>query len=148
MKIDIKLTEYIRSAGRFIYDNTGRKAGQKRALYMLAKHSMMTQRELQDYLDIKASSMSEILCKLEAEDFLVRKRSKNDLRQINLTLTESGINQMMNNKKNYEKMIAYLYKDFSKEEKETLCKLLEKLNNNWNELKDDVKFRKMTERKE
>ena len=148
MKIDIKLTEYIRSAGRFIDDNTGRKAGQKRALYMLAKHSMMTQRELQDYLDIKASSMSEILCKLEAEDLLVRKRSKNDLRQINLTLTESGMRQAINNRKNYEKMIAYLYKDFSKEEKETLCKLLEKLNNNWNELKDDVKFRKMTERKE
>ena len=148
MKIDIKLTEYIRSAGRFIYDNTGRKAGQKRALYMLAKHSMMTQRELQDYLDIKACSMSEILCKLEAEDLLVRKRSKNDLRQINLTLTESGMRQAINNRKNYEKMIAYLYKDFSKEEKETLCKLLEKLNNNWNELKDDVKFRKMTERKE
>ncbi|OUC50643.1 hypothetical protein B7939_10455 [Eggerthia catenaformis] len=148
MKIDIKLTEYIRSAGRFIYDNTGRKAGQKRALYMIAKHSMLTQRELQDYLDIKASSMSEILCKLEAEDLLVRKRSKNDLRQINLTLTESGMRQAINNRKNYEKMIAYLYKDFSKEEKETLCKLLEKLNNNWNELKDDVKFRKMTERKE
>lgn len=147
MKIDIKLTEYIRSAGRFIYDNTGRKAGQKRALYMLAKHSMMTQRELQDYLDIKASSMSEILCKLEAEDLLVRKRSKNDLRQINLTLTESGMRQAINNRKNYEKMITYLYKDFSEKEKDDLLQLLEKLNNNWNELKNDDKFQKMIKKK-
>ena len=91
--------------------------------------------------------MSEILCKLEAEDLLVRKRSENDLRQINLTLTESGMRQAINNRKNYEKMITHLYKDFSEKEKDDLLQLLEKLNNNWNELKNDDKFQKMIKKK-
>ena len=44
-------------------------------------------------------------------------------------------------------MITYLYKDFSEKEKDDLLQLLEKLNNNWNELKNDDKFQKMIKMK-
>lgn len=64
--------------------------GQGKILKILSVSGPMTQKELQDRLDIQAGSMSEIAAKLEGKGLIARTRDDKDKRCILLTLTEEG----------------------------------------------------------
>lgn len=76
----------------FLYhrQHGGGGRGQGKILKILSVSGPLTQKELQDRLDIQAGSMSEIAAKLEAKGLITRTRDDVDKRHILLTITEEG----------------------------------------------------------
>lgn len=64
--------------------------GQGRVLALLRENPQVTQRELQDQLDMRQQSLSELLAKLEEKGYVERGRSEQDGRVTTVTLTEAG----------------------------------------------------------
>lgn len=64
--------------------------GQGRVLAMLAAKPQITQKELCFLLGMRQQSLSELLRKLEEKGYITRKKSEEDGRVINVTLTPEG----------------------------------------------------------
>ena len=80
----------LRACGHFLHFNMGGKAGRKRVLATLLREGEISQRTLQDLLDIQSGSLSEILAKIEADGLLEKVKCGSDRRGYILRLTESG----------------------------------------------------------
>ncbi len=136
---------FFRKAGRFLYDYTGGKSGQRRVLMFLDR-GVSSQRDLQNKMQIKASSLSEMLSKMEKEGLIVKQRSKEDSRQILITLTPKGKKYSDAAKKDLDDITEKLYVCLSAQERKELHELLEKLLMHWDALKDDDEFKLLVER--
>ena len=75
---------------RHLNNGKGRRPAQERIIYLLRKHLTMTPKELQEQMETAQGSMSEILSKLEAQDFIVKQKNPDDARSIILSLSEKG----------------------------------------------------------
>ena len=80
----------LKTCGRFLYYQIGGKAGQQRILSQLLVRGHMTQKELQDLLEISSGAMSEILQKMEDAGLIARTKNAEDKRQVDLSLTDDG----------------------------------------------------------
>lgn len=116
------------------------KGSQQRILILLLESKGMTQKELTVHLGVQPGSVSEVIGKLERNGLIIRTESEADHRTMNLLLTEEGqtVAQQAFAVRNvwHENMFSAL----SEEEKQTLLRLLEKVNGDW-----DEKFRKKEE---
>lgn len=97
---------------------------------MIAQRGQMSQKELQDLLDIKSSSVSEMISKLEAKGLVCREKDSVDKRKMVLVITEAGKEAVGGfpgkaHKESYDALSA--------EEQETLRQLLMKLLDSWQE---------------
>lgn len=63
---------------------------QMRVLAILQQNDPMNQRELQKMLHVRSASLSELLGKLEARNFIARSRDDRDKRNFVISLTEEG----------------------------------------------------------
>lgn len=101
--------------------------GQGLVLRALAEKDGMTQTEIAEKLDIRPSSLGELVVKLEENGFVERRQNENDKRVINVYLTEKGREmdkEFMNSRRqSAEAWCAGL----SEEEKALLSELLGKL---------------------
>lgn len=129
--LEDKLLWQLRTCGHFLHHNTGGKAGQHRILTILAERGDTTQKELQEILDVRSGSISEILNKVEADGFIERIQSKTDKRQMNLKLTESGREAASQMGQQSRDLVSELFAGLSEEEKEQLAGLLEKVLGDW-----------------
>jgi len=68
----------------------GITSAQFKVLIIMAQFGVDTPAELCRYLSLDSGSMTRMLDRLEQKDFLVRKRSEGDRRQVQLVLTEEG----------------------------------------------------------
>lgn len=68
----------------------GITAAQFKVLIIMAQHGIDTPVELCRYLSLDSGSMTRMLDRLEQKGFLVRQRSAEDRRQVQLVLTEAG----------------------------------------------------------
>ena len=126
-----KLQGQLRACGHFLHYNMGEKAGQARILSALLESGTITQRELQDILEVRSGSLSEILNKVEANGFIERSQSENDWRQMEVRLTESGMERASRLEGEREDAAAGLFACLNDEEKKTLSELLDKLLDGW-----------------
>ena len=78
------LATRLRACGHFLYYQTGGKAGQRRILVTLLRRGGLTQKELQDELELSSGALSEILQKMEDVALVERTKSCDDKRQIEL----------------------------------------------------------------
>lgn len=112
------------------------KGSQKRVLMTLLENDPMTQRELTERLGIQPGSASEVIGKLEAAGLILRTPSEADRRTTNILLTDAGQaaaeDALAKRQERHQNMFASL----SEDETETLLRLLEKLNADW-----DAKYR-------
>ena len=76
--------------GHYLHVHTGGRNGRQRTLMRLLDEGPITQRSLLDQSGVSSATLSETLAKLEAEGLLVRERSREDRRQLVLTLTDEG----------------------------------------------------------
>lgn len=98
-----KIIEQIRSCTNLVYrlahiehrrfnrdfrDTIGR--GQGLVLHMLAEKDGMTQTEITEKLDVRPSSLGELVAKLEKNGYVERRQNENDKRAINVFLTDKG----------------------------------------------------------
>lgn len=84
------LTALLGRCGYIVDKKCGKQRGQRRILDILLCHPDMSQNALQQMLEIKAGSMSEIIAKMEAKGLITRERDERDRRKMVLCLTEEG----------------------------------------------------------
>ena len=134
------LATHLRMCGYFLYYQTGKKAGQQRILATLLNRKSVTQKELQNILEISSGALSEILQKMEDANLVERKRSCDDKRRVVLTLTRKGEDRARKVKAHYSYTLTRMFGCLSREEKTQLGAILEKLTTHLDTLKTDALF--------
>lgn len=126
-----ELLSLMELCGHFLYHRRGGKRGQTRILRLLSERGTMSQRQLQDILDIKSGSLSEIVRKMESENLLLRERHPGDRRNIMIQLTEKGIQTYKENTRHLQEEESRLFEALSSQEQQQLFYLLSKLLTDW-----------------
>lgn len=134
------LASCLRACGHFLYYQTGGKAGQRRILVTLLKQEGLTQKELQDVLEISSGALSEILQKMEDSSLIERKKSSDDKRQMKLSLTPAGKGMALQVKAHYFRTLERMFECLAEQEKTQLGGILEKLVAHLDSLKTDPFF--------
>jgi len=140
MRQEHELASYLRTCGHFLYYQTGGKAGQRRILVTLLNRESLTQKELQDVLDVSSGALSEILQKMEEASLVERKKNCDDKRQVELALTTAGRSAALQMKAHYIRTLERMFECLSGEEKTELGGLLKKLADHLDSLKTDPLF--------
>lgn len=107
--------------------------GQHRVLYLLYRHGNMTQRELMNCRGIRSASLSEILCRMEENGFILRERSTGDRRKVRITLTDSGIREAERFGEERQETAEELFRILGSGQKQDLSDSLKRLTENWQE---------------
>lgn len=140
MQLEHALATRLRACGHFLYYQTGGKAGQRRILVTLLKQEDLTQKELQDVLEISSGALSEILQKMEEASLVERKKSCDDKRQVKLALTSKGKCLALQVKEHYARTLERMFECLSEQEKNQLGGILEKLVEHLEYLKTEPLF--------
>ncbi|MCI2049753.1 MAG: MarR family transcriptional regulator [Lachnospiraceae bacterium] len=128
----------MRQCGHHLYHAGMKSAGQGRILEILQSSGEMSQRDLQEMLQIKSGSISEIIGKMEAKGMLARTRDNEDQRCVMLAITEEGLERYRAQKSDAEKERENVFRALSQEEQSQLKTLLEKLTKSWEENADNA----------
>ncbi|MCD7949204.1 MAG: MarR family transcriptional regulator [Erysipelotrichaceae bacterium] len=123
------LTGLLINCAQVLNHKMGKKQGQGRILEILNERETISQKELQDILNIKAGSISEILAKLEKSGKIIRYKDENDKRKSIIQITDKGRNTIVRYKDTNED-IFFMLDDHEKEE---LSQLLNKILTSWKE---------------
>ena len=115
---DILLYQF-RSCTHFFRYGMGGKTGQQRILAMLAERGIITQRELQDMLGVQSGSLSEILNKVETCGYIMRRQNERDRRQMNLELTDSGMEAARNFREEHMKKARAMFDGLTEEDRKS-----------------------------
>ena len=111
--------------------------GQYRCIYTLSETGTITQKELAEILQIRSTSLSELLLKLEKKGFVKRTPSTQDKRKLLVSLTEEGQKEACQ----YQKMRVMAYCDMvsplSVEEKSQFYSILCKIKNHYIEMGEE-----------
>ena len=102
--------------------------GRGRILKVLLEKGTMTQSELQNIIDIRSGSLSEILSKMEDKQLIIREKDENDKRSYKINLTELGRDKLNKIYKYYLAPIYILRKELGSKEFTTLMSNIEKAN--------------------
>lgn len=79
------------SCGHFLHHHRkSRGISQFRVLGLLERHQPLTQRQLQDMMELRQGSLSELLKKLEDQGYLIRTPGPEDHRQRTIRITPEG----------------------------------------------------------
>lgn len=127
LTIDEKLVVLLRRTGRHVGHRGRGRASQDQILMLLARNETMTQKELQEILDIQPGSLSEVLKKLEVGELIVKTADEEDKRSMNVSLTIKGKEAVAELRANKEEKISKMFAALDEEEKKTLVTLLAKL---------------------
>jgi len=129
------LIHKLRRCYRFIHNHAdGGKWSQARALRQLRYHGDMTQRLLQEHVNIQQSSLSELVTKMEEQGFITRSQCPTDRRQVLIHITDAGRQHLEKNEKaDLQQNIQYL-QVLTAEEQQTLLDLLTKMYAGWSAL--------------
>lgn len=113
-------------AHKLHHQKRGRGAGQGKILNILSAVEQINQKDLQDQLEIQAGSLSEILGKLEKNEWIIREKSEEDKRSAVIKITEKGREalQLIKEEHKHQKDI---FSVLNAEEEESLKAILEKL---------------------
>lgn len=109
------------------------KGSQKRILMLLLNSGGMTQSELTQQLGIQPGSASEVIGKLDAAGLITRTPSETDRRTADIRLSDLGRAAAEDALQQRNARHTKMFSCYSQEEKETLLRLLERLNLAWKE---------------
>lgn len=107
--------------------------GQMRVLLLLNEKDQLTNSQIVDELDIRPSSVSVMVKKLEEEGLVERHDSTEDKRVSLISLTEKGKETITSSHNFKTEFSDELFDSLTKEEQETLGQLLNKLTTGLNE---------------
>lgn len=102
------------------------------ALFFLGNYDSMTQSDLAEKMNIKASSVARLMDRMEREKYIVRIKDEKDKRITNLKLTEKGMKLREELIPEGEKLRNNISMDITEEEMEIFLKVLEKMVTNIN----------------
>lgn len=130
-ELELNLFRAFMRCAHVVHHRTQRNPGQCRLLTLLLRDGGMTQRELQDRMDIRSASLSELLEKLEQGGLLARRRSAEDRRTVNITLTDAGLAAAQEAQRDRAETAHQLFSVLSEAEQTQLAGLLDKLLAAW-----------------
>ena len=99
-------------------------------LKLLAKETNVTPGRISEYLDIKPSSVTQIIKKLEKAGTVLREKSPKDSRVTVVKITDKGRESLKTHGSSGNTLKDVLFKDFSDSELEYLDQYLERMVNN------------------
>lgn len=108
--------------------------GQRRILAILKEGGSLNQRDLLEDLDIRSSSLSELLAKLTRQGLITRERDEGDRRNYVIRITERGRAAMEDHGAMQSERDALLFAALSESERRDLGNLLQKLLNSWGDI--------------
>jgi len=100
------------------------------ALYYIGKYGKVTQAELANLMNIKASTAVRLLDRMEREEYIVRERSLEDRRVTFISLTDKGKRLRAELLPEGEKMSLIVRKGITDEEIKIFKHVLDKITNN------------------
>lgn len=104
---------------------------QDKVLALLSKRRALSQRELLAGMGIRPASLSELLGKLEKNGAIRRERDRRDKRNVIVTLTEQGVHEFTDRRRNMHTGMRELFAPLNEEEQAQLTALLSKLVTAW-----------------
>ena len=126
-----RLARLMRRCGHHLYHNGPERAGQLRILVILSVVGPMSQRVLQEALEVKPGSLSEILGKMESAGLVERTQNPQDRRAMDLAATEQGLREMHELRALHDRELAVLFSPLNREEQAELETLLDRLLTAW-----------------
>lgn len=117
----------LRRIGRAHHMRGHARHGQQRVLALLAERAPISQRDLLEELDVRSSSLSELLAKLERGGLIERERDEADRRNFIVKLSEAGLAAAQKSGEG-EPGADSIFSALTEEEREQLGSLLRKLN--------------------
>ena len=117
--------------GDFLSYRRGQRPGQNRVMLMLHRYGSITQKELQEILQIQQGSLSELLSKMESSGLIERKRNPEDRRQVVISLTPEGKEVEHANHQLVARENMELFSSLSQEEQDELYRMLRVLLEDW-----------------
>lgn len=120
----------------FLRNRSEEKGSQRRVLFILRERGPMTQRDLLEEMGVRASSLSELLSKLEAKGCVVKAKSETDKRNYNVSITAEGLQALEAMHARHQAAMSDLLSDLSPEQRAQLAELLETLREAWSKRPD------------
>lgn len=122
------LTSQLMKCGHILMHKTGKNRGQEKILKILNEKESMSQKALQEVLNIEAGSLSEILMKLEHHGFITKEKDQNDRRKAIVTISEKGKILMSQQDQDED-----FFKMLNEDEKKQLQLLMKKILSTWHQ---------------
>ncbi|MDP4151994.1 MAG: MarR family transcriptional regulator [Bacillota bacterium] len=127
----IKLYTALNRVGRQMHRISHSRAGhyreQMRILKLIEQNNGVIQRDLAWQMDVRASSMTEMLAKLEKRGLVERKQDDDDQRVMHIFLTDQGIKAAQESEQTGEILINSMFKGLTEPEMKQMLILTEKL---------------------
>lgn len=105
--------------------------GQSKLLQLIAKNEGIIQRDLAEQMDMRPSSMTEALGRLEQLNLILRKRDEKDQRSMHIYLTNKGkeiVEDAVRSEEEFmKKFTDIVFKEISEEEIEKMLAITSKL---------------------
>lgn len=120
----------------FVRGYAGGRGSQRRVLFFLREYGPMTQRALLEEMGVRASSLSELLSKLEAKGYICKEKSETDKRNYNVSITPDGVLALEELNIQHRAAMNELLTGLEPEERAQLSALLGKLRGQWSERAD------------
>lgn len=122
--------------------------GQMPLLVLLWKEEGLSQRELAKRLDIKPSTLNVMIGRLEKNGYIRKEHDAADQRRSLIYFTEEGRRVCEKMKEKFSEFKDIVLESFSEEEKEELCRLLQKFCDCLDEQMKQLELRKDKEEKD
>lgn len=103
---------------------------QTRLLSIISQNNGASQRDLAELMDIRPSSMTEMLLRMEQAGLITRKQDANDQRVMRIFLTEAGEKATEQSNTSTLDLTAALFNSLTTEEQTQMLLLIEKLSAN------------------
>lgn len=104
------------------------RKGQSRCLYIIKMTGEINQRRLAEILNIRPTSLSETIKRLEEKGMIRRTSDENDKRTYMISLTEKGDEEFEQIRKSYTSEHKEWLDILTREELDTFYKILDKIN--------------------
>lgn len=126
----------LRRMARARHERGHAQHAQLRVLSIIAGQASMSmsQRDLLEELDIRSSSLSELLAKLERSGLVERERDEADRRNFIVKITDEGRNLLKGHANERQHGVEGFFASFTQEEREQFVALLQKLNDSLEKL--------------
>ena len=119
-----------RIQARSVMSDSGLHPGQPRLLQFIWDHPGCTQKEAADELDVTPASAAASLKRLEKAGFVLRRPDEKDTRRNQLFITDRGISQMEENKRQFALLDERMFQGMDEKEVEAFRRACEKMFDN------------------
>lgn len=124
---------FISSASNAFMSKRQKLNGQQRVIAILAKEDGLIQSQLAEILDIRPSSLAELMKKMEKSGDVLRKEEENDKRIKRVFLTEQGKQKAQKFSYVGEDMTEAFFAGLTEEEQENFSEYMQKISAGWQE---------------